>query len=86
MSENDRFHVVIVGGCGHVGLPVGLAFASRGLSVVAYDTNLEAVDTVNAGKMPFIERGAQEVLHRVLEDGTFRASADPSTVRGAEYV
>ncbi len=29
--------VAIVGGCGHVGLPLGLAFASRGLDVVLYD-------------------------------------------------
>ncbi|HEY8472313.1 MAG TPA: hypothetical protein VIL37_06700, partial [Natronosporangium sp.] len=44
--------VVIVGGCGRVGLPLGLALASRGLSVVLYDLNLEAVEAVNAGRMP----------------------------------
>ena len=44
--------VVIVGGCGHVGLPLGLAFAERGLTVDLYDIDDEAVDAVNAGILP----------------------------------
>lgn len=86
MTKLTPRSVVVVGGCGHAGLPLGLAFASRGLSVVAYDTNATAVDAVNEGTMPFLERGAEDVLRRVLDDGSFRASADPSTVRGAEFV
>lgn len=78
--------VVIVGGCGHAGLPLGLAFAHRGMPTTAYDVNLEAVDAVNAGKLPFMEEGAQDVLNRVLAAGTFKASTDPSTVAGAEFV
>ena len=39
--------VAIVGGCGHVGLPLGLAFASRGLDVVLYDVNERSVAVVN---------------------------------------
>ena len=31
--------VVVVGGCGHVGLPLGLAFADRGLKVALFDLN-----------------------------------------------
>src|SRR5262245_15083880 len=54
--------VAIVGGCGHVGLPLGLALADAGLSVVLFDTNRAVVDTVAAGKMPFLEHGADEVL------------------------
>jgi UDP-N-acetyl-D-mannosaminuronic acid dehydrogenase len=78
--------MVIVGGCGHAGLPLGLAFADQGVHVTAYDVNLEAVDAVNAGKMPFMELGADEVLARVLGNGAFRASTDPSTVAQAEFV
>ncbi len=33
--------VCIVGGCGRVGLPLGIALASRGLSVVLYDINAD---------------------------------------------
>ena len=58
--------VVIVGGCGHVGLPLGLAFADRGLNVALFDLNGEAVEQVKSGVMPFAEAGADEVLSRVV--------------------
>ena len=54
--------VVVVGGCGHVGLPLGLAFADRGLKVALFDLNGAAVDQVQSGVMPFSEAGADEVL------------------------
>src|SRR5262249_51363621 len=42
--------VVIVGGCGHAGLPLAVALADRGASVTAYDIAAEAVEAVNAGR------------------------------------
>lgn len=45
--------VVIVGGCGRVGLPLAIAFAKEGLKVGAYDLNEETVKLVNDGVMPF---------------------------------
>ena len=77
--------VVIVGGCGHVGLPLGLAFAERGLTVDLYDIDEAAVDAVNAGILPAQEAGAQEVLDRVIGDRMI-ATADPESVSRAEHV
>jgi UDP-N-acetyl-D-mannosaminuronic acid dehydrogenase len=78
--------VAIVGGCGRVGLPLGLAFADAGLDVVLYDINPAAVDRVRAGKMPFYEKGADEILERVLADGRLTLSTDPESVGPAEHV
>ena len=78
--------VVIVGGCGHVGLPLGLAFADRGLSVALYDLNRNAVDKVNRGELPFSEPGAADVLERVLATGRLRATADPAATASADHV
>ena len=84
----DQFDrdVVVIGGCGHVGLPLALAFADRGANVAIYDTSEASVDTVNAGRMPFAEAGADEVLLRTLQAGRLRASADPAIVATAEHV
>lgn len=76
--------LVIVGGCGRVGLPLGLAFADRGLSVALYDLNDRAVATVNDGVMPFAEEGAEEVIARV--GGKLTATTDPTIVSRAEHV
>jgi UDP-N-acetyl-D-mannosaminuronic acid dehydrogenase len=78
--------VTIVGGCGRVGLPLGLAFARCGLSVALYDVRAEAVDTVNAGRMPFIEPGADEVLGAARDAGLLTATLDPASVADAEHV
>ena len=78
--------VAVVGGCGHVGLPLGLAFADAGLAVVLYDINAESVDRVRAGKMPFFERGADEVLQRVLANGKLTLSTDPMSVAEVDNV
>jgi UDP-N-acetyl-D-mannosaminuronic acid dehydrogenase len=78
--------VVIIGGCGHVGLPLAIAFADRGARVGIYDVSEAAVATVNAGQLPFSEPGAADVLERVVAAGRLGATADPSIVGEAEHV
>jgi UDP-N-acetyl-D-mannosaminuronic acid dehydrogenase len=84
-DQLDR-DVVVIGGCGHVGLPLALAFADRGARVGIYDVSEPAVAMVNAGRMPFAEPGADEMLQRVLGAGRLDASADPAIVGTAEHV
>jgi len=86
LEDHDDPDVVVVGGCGHVGLPLALALADRGLSVVSYDINEHAVKTVNAGSLPFMEKGADEVLNRVLANGRYRASTGAQAVGVASTV
>src|SRR5262249_46449600 len=84
----DQFSldVVVIGGCGHVGLPLAIAFADRGARVGIYDVSETAVATVNSGRLPFAEPGADEVLSRVLGAGRLQASADPAIVASAEHI
>jgi UDP-N-acetyl-D-mannosaminuronic acid dehydrogenase len=78
--------VVVIGGCGHVGLPLAIAFADRGARVGIYDVSESAVATVNAGKLPFDEPGAAGVLTRVVDEGRLKASTDAAIVGSAENV
>ena len=75
--------VVIVGGCGHVGLPLGLVLADCGLSVTLYDLDANAVDRVRAGKMPFLERNADELLERLIATDKLDATIDPDVGVGS---
>jgi UDP-N-acetyl-D-mannosaminuronic acid dehydrogenase len=81
-----KLDVVVVGGCGHVGLPLAIALADRGLRVVSYDINAETVASVAAGRMPFDEPGASLLLRKVLDSGAFAASTDAQIVSRAETV
>jgi UDP-N-acetyl-D-mannosaminuronic acid dehydrogenase len=78
--------VVIVGGCGRVGLPLGLVLADEGLSVTLYDRDADAVGRVCAAKMPFWEHGADELLERLTGTEGFAATSDPTAVSAAEHV
>ncbi len=77
---------VVIGGCGHVGLPLAIALADRGAQVGIYDVSQAAVDTVNAGQLPFAEPGAAEPLRQACAAGRLRASAAPAIVATAEHV
>jgi len=78
--------VAIIGGCGRVGLPLGIAFASKGLTVTLVDMNRVAVDTVNCGLMPFREDGADKLLQIATSGGLLVATTDPASVRESETV
>jgi UDP-N-acetyl-D-mannosaminuronic acid dehydrogenase len=85
-SERFATDVVLIGGCGHVGLPLGIALADSGASVCLYDLSEHSVKLVNDGVMPFEERGAAPVLERVVAASRLRATGDPSVVGSAENV
>jgi len=78
--------VCIVGGCGHIGLPLGIALATAGVRVTLLDNSESRVRSVSEGRMPFLERGADESLAAVLEDGRLRVTSDPDAVGRAETV
>src|SRR4249920_1607775 len=86
MPDQVSRDVVVIGGCGHVGLPLAIAFADRGAKVGIYDVSEAAVATVNSGQMPFAQPGADEALSRVLAAGRLVGSADPAIVATAEHV
>ncbi len=78
--------VAVVGGCGHVGLPLALTFAHHGLTTAVFDTNEAAVELVSAGTMPFQEMGAAAVLPEVLGSGRLVATSDPTILSTADAV
>ena len=83
--SNFQYDVVLVGGCGHVGLPLGLAFAKVGMRVALFDISKDAVASVNRGEMPFIERDASEILDKFVGTG-ISATTDPVVVSQAKNV
>jgi len=78
--------VVIVGGGGHVGLPLSLALANAGFLTVALDISSDVVNLINSGQMPFSENGAQGLLNEVLSNKTFYASSDHREISDAEII
>ncbi|MGA7937616.1 MAG: nucleotide sugar dehydrogenase [Kovacikia sp.] len=78
-----RFDICVVGGAGHVGLPLALVFASKGLRVLIYDINEITLETIRQGIVPFMERGAEPLLHQALERELLFLSSDPVDIARA---
>lgn len=61
--------MVNVIGLGYIGLPTALMMAAHGIEVVGTDYNEELVNTLNAGKTTFKEKGLDELFEKALKGG-----------------
>ena len=78
--------VVVLGGGGHVGLPLSLALAKAGLRVGILDIAEATLARLAGGEMPFIESGADELLAQVLPTGRLELSASAEMIRRTRQV
>jgi len=77
--------IVVIGGAGHVGLPLALVFADKGKKVGIYDINQKTLGDIKKGRMPFKEEGAESLLKKVINKNLFTYS-DPGIIKEAKIV
>ncbi|MDP2923751.1 MAG: nucleotide sugar dehydrogenase [Candidatus Omnitrophota bacterium] len=80
------YDIVIIGGLGHVGLPLGLVFAHTGKRVCLFDVDIAKANLVKKGVMPFIEYGAEPILKEVLQKARLKITDDIREAAKARYV
>lgn len=85
MPPTFPYDVCVIGGAGHVGLPLSIAFADAGRKVVIQDINEETLALIGRGKMPFLDRGAEPALQRVMGK-TLSATTDPAVISASRFV
>lgn len=64
-------------GLGYIGLPTAIIAADNGIEVYGVDINPDVVAKTNAKELHFVEPGLQQMLAKVVEAGTLRASVTP---------
>ena len=79
-SASQDSDVTVVGGAGHVGIPLVLAFAETGLKVNVNDLNQRALDQLKSGRLPFIEYGAAGMLKQALARDRLVFTSSPSQI------
>ncbi len=62
-----NFDILIIGGAGHIGLPLGLLFASKGKKVVLYDKDKKNLEKIRKMQMPFMEEGGSKLLKKNIK-------------------
>jgi UDP-N-acetyl-D-mannosaminuronic acid dehydrogenase len=84
----SAFHhdVAIVGGAGHVGLPLALLFAEVGLRTVIYDIDGGKIERLERGEMPFLEAGAPDMLARAQASGRLELASSPERLVACRFL
>jgi UDP-N-acetyl-D-mannosaminuronic acid dehydrogenase len=82
----DPLDLVVVGGCGHVGLPLALSLADSGYRVGIDDIDAAKIEQVKSGSVPFLETGAEELLRRLLPTGRLEFAANASLLERTDTV
>lgn len=85
-SANISPEVCIVGGAGHVGVPLALVIANCGITTRIFDINTTAMQAMAAGKMPFMEQGGEPMLMNALKSGKLSFSSDLASIVGVPYI
>ena len=79
------YDICIIGGLGHIGLPLGISLAFSGSNVMLYDKNEKAIEIVSQGEMPFLEIGAANILKQVLNK-TLHISSDANVITKSHFL
>jgi UDP-N-acetyl-D-mannosaminuronic acid dehydrogenase len=79
-ADTHAADLTVVGGAGHVGIPLVLSFAAKGLTVNVNDLNLDNLTALKAGRLPFIEYGAEDLLAVALRDNKLIFTSTPDAI------
>lgn len=77
--------ISVIGGCGHVGLPLSASLANTGFKVFAYDINPTSVELVNKKSAPFWEPGLDNLIEKNAGD-LLLATTNPETILDSDIV
>src|SRR5262249_27768237 len=72
--------LTVVGGGGHVGIPLVLAFAEAGYRVNVHDTNRAVLATLQSGRLPFVEYGGEALLAKALKQNRLIFTSSPAEI------
>jgi UDP-N-acetyl-D-mannosaminuronic acid dehydrogenase len=85
-TKAPNYDVVVVGGAGHVGAPLSIVLAEKGLQTLIYDISQKALDVLAKGTLPFLEEGGEPLLKEVLAGRKLGFSNEVGDIRGIPYV
>ena len=59
-----KVDIAIIGGAGHIGLPLGLLLANKKKKIILYDKNQINLDLIEKSKLPFMEKNGLKLLKK----------------------
>ena len=78
--------VAVIGAGGHVGFPFSCVVADAGHTVYGIDIDVNNVDCLNKGILPYVEEGAVSILNENLKNGRLLFTTDFDYIKQADVV
>ena len=79
-------NISIIGGTGHVGLPLGIAFSKKKFKVNLIDIDEKNIKKVNRGILPFMEKNASKSLKISLKKKKIFATNKLSSLKLSKFI
>lgn len=76
----------IIGGGGHVGLPMGIVLADAGFHVTLIDKDRDTLNTIENGKLPFNEPGGKPLLEEVLAEDRLGTTTEVNATADCDVI
>lgn len=86
MQKKFNKKISIIGGAGHIGFPLGLAFANKGYHVNLVDINEYNLNKIKQGISPFYEIGAKKILLNCLKNNSLSFSTNLNSIIKSKYI
>ena len=74
MKKNNN--ISIIGGAGHIGLPLGVLLASKNFNINLIDINSKALEKIKAGNFIYKEDKGKLFLKKALKKNKLSFSTD----------
>ncbi len=86
MVQGIHYDVCVIGGAGHIGLPLGVACAQQGLRTVLLDKDESSLLRILQGDFPFMEQNGGPALQDALRRGTLFGTTDPEAISRSRHI
>lgn len=83
---SNKKNISIIGGVGHVGLPLGIMFAKKNFRVFLIDKDKKNIQKVKKGIMPFFEENSQNLLKNLLAKKKIFVSNNLDKISFSKYI
>ncbi len=86
MQTIKHNNIAIIGGLGHVGLPLGLLFIDKNYEVTLVDNDIREKNNILKGKMPFYEENGNSFLKRAIKKKKILITNKPSAIENCKHI
>ena len=78
--------ISIIGGAGHIGLPLSIMFSEKKYNVNIIDINLKNLKLIQSGKSPFQEKNIEKKISKQLKTGRLSFSKNISSINESKFI